>query len=493
MLISLIKQATIEKLNTKERMKVYESSYMIHKENIPESSYFTNIVSAVPKRDKIRITLSNESDDLFVFNNNVYDVEKYKEFMDGILDDEILEVRVKIDKTIEDGYFSVYDYNEFINDILKLPIEKVLRAFSQLLKEAERFLIFDIFEQVTMFTTKTMCFLPHGCESVNCEFDRKQQIIKCKEASYFYNFDIYEVIPDDFKLQICSPGNPLNELFDKIVTLLSISFISTSASLQDNQLRGAINGQRLMEYAVDVETLASNMILYKIYNWIYESGNAIDKIIIARNIISLHCKYISITEMDDKVMASIQSNYNLYLKENVKEYLELKNKVAEFISDIVSKTGEYACFLLNKFKSNVIAIFAFLFTVILANIVSDQPLSNIFTRDITILLESVLIASFLYLFICYAQSKYEINKVCDSYKLMKNNYLDILTQEDLNDIFDNDRIINNMKSTIQKTRKNYVIAWILFIVIAFCVIELVSVDPTVPKLIKFLKSIENIC
>ena len=157
------------------------------------------------------------------------------------------------------------------------------------------------------------------------------------------------------------------------------------------------------------------------------------------------------------------------------------------------KTGEYACFLLNKFKSNVIAIFAFLFTVILANIVSDQPLSNIFTRDITILLESVLIASFLYLFICYAQSKYEINKVCDSYKLLKNNYLDILTQEDLNDIFDNDRIINNMKSTIQKTRKNYVIAWILFIVIAFCVIELVSVDPTVPKLIKFLKSIGNIC
>ena len=67
MLISLIKQATIEKLNTKERMKVYESSYMIHKENIPESSYFTNIVSAVPKRDKIRITLSNESDDLFIF------------------------------------------------------------------------------------------------------------------------------------------------------------------------------------------------------------------------------------------------------------------------------------------------------------------------------------------------------------------------------------------------------------------------------------------
>lgn len=58
-------------------------------------------------------------------------------------------------------------------------------------------------------------------------------------------------------------------------------------------------------------------------------------------------------------MASIQSNYNLYLKENVKAYLELKNKVAEFISDTVSRTGEYATGLLDKFKSNIIAIFGF--------------------------------------------------------------------------------------------------------------------------------------
>lgn len=76
-------------------------------------------------------------------------------------------------------------------------------------------------------------------------------------------------------------------------------------------------------------------------------------------------------------MASIQSNYNLYLKDNVKDYLELKNKVAEFISDIVSKTGEYATSLLDKFKSNLIAIFGFIFSVILANVVSNQPLNNL--------------------------------------------------------------------------------------------------------------------
>ena len=49
-------------------------------------------------------------------------------------------------------------------------------------------------------------------------------------------------------------------------------------------------------------------------------------------------------------MASIQTNYNLYLRDNVTQYLELKNKVAEFITDIVSRTGEYATEMLDKFK-----------------------------------------------------------------------------------------------------------------------------------------------
>ena len=118
-------------------------------------------------------------------------------------------------------------------------------------------------------------------------------------------------------------------------------------------------------------------------------------------------------------MSSIQSNYNLYLKDNVAQYLELKNKVAEFISDIVSRTGEYATELLDKFKANMIAVFGFLFSVVIADIVSDQPLDNIFTKDITVIMELILAGSVVYLFICYGQSKYQIKKVYDSYENLK--------------------------------------------------------------------------
>ena len=206
----------------------------------------------------------------------------------------------------------------------------------------------------------------------------------------------------------------------------------------------------------------------------------------------MHCKYVSITEIDEKVMASIQSNYNLYLKENVKAYLELKNKVAEFISDTVSRTGEYATGLLDKFKSNIIAIFGFLFTVILANIVSNQPLDNLFTKEITIIVECVLLGSFVYLIICYCQSRYEIKKVWDSYEQLKLNYKDILTDEDLSEIFGNDEMLEKMKSSIRKSEKIYLSLWIIFLLGSIIVVESLSVCPVYPNILKTLEYISEL-
>ena len=362
-------------------------------------------------------------------------------------------------------------------------------SFSDLLKQVSEILVFDIYDTVRMFATKSMFFVPFGNSVTNSEFNRSQRIEKCKEVSYFYNFDTYELLPDDFKLMIDYESNPLTELFQKLTFLLSISFIATSSSISGSYLKGIINGQRTMEYQCEINQLPNNKNLYSIYNWIYTEGNAIDKAIIARNVISLHCKYVPVTEIDDKVMASIQSNYNLYLKENVKEYLNLKNKVAEFISETISKTGEYATGLLDKFKGNIIAIFGFMFSVILANVVSDQPLDNIFTKEITTLVECVIVGSFVYLVICYLQSRYEIQKVYDSYNQLKQNYKEILTEEDLHKIFGDDEMLFKMKKTISKSEKIYMGMWILFLISVLIVVECLSSSPNIQFIIDFVKKI----
>lgn len=205
-----------------------------------------------------------------------------------------------------------------------------------------------------------MYFMCPDNQKINEEFNRGQRLQDCREISYFYNQDIYELLPDDFKIIVDYEGNPLSELFHKLEAVLALCMLASNSLIQKENLKLQIIGQRSVEYTYALNKIGQNQFLYKIYDWIYSGGSSVDKALIARNIICLHCKYEPLIHLDAKVMAAIVSNYNLYLKENVTQYLELKNKVAEFISGTLSKTGEYATELLDKFKANLIAIFVFL-------------------------------------------------------------------------------------------------------------------------------------
>lgn len=477
MLETLLHRIGNEHVCASERVKIYEASFDFCKNNKPSYTYFENIIKAIPLRDSIQIVLQDENESICQFNRERISQELYDSFLEKVLDDEIISCKIEVTKTLKDNFFSIYNYQKFAEDILQLTIEKSIKAFSELLREVSEKIIFEMFDESPMFATKTLFFIPTGNTVESSQFSRKERIDKCKDVSYFYNFDIYEVLPDDFKIEINYRNNPLTALFQKIEMLLAISFIASSSSLNGNVIHGKIHGQRTVEYNSSVDNVSYNGTLYKIYNWIYTEGSAIDKSIIARNIISLHCKYIPITEIDEKVLASIQSNFNLYLKDNVMQYLELKNKVAEFIIEIVAKTGEYATDILEKFKTNLIAVFGFLFTVILANIVSEQPLNNIFTRDVTIIMECVLFGSVVYLIICYVQSQYQMKKVYNSYEQIKKNYNEILTEEDLAEIFENDKMMKEMKKSIKKSEKIYLAIWIIFLLVSLIILECVSTEP----------------
>lgn len=179
--------------------------------------------------------------------------------------------------------------------------------------------------------------------------------------------------------------------------------------------------------------------------------------------------------------------------DNVSRYIQLTNKLAEFISEVVSKTGDYVTSLLDDFKKNLIAILGFLFTVILANVVSDQPLDNIFTRDITLILEAVLLGSVVYLIICISEAKYKVKKVQDSYDALKTNYSSLLTSEDIAQAFGNDKLITKMVNEVNRGIIRYSLLWGLFILFLLVAIEIISTEPFVTPLLQHLfTTIKNI-
>ena len=483
-MLERIRNQITELRKEEERRYTYEAEFSFSKELPVQYSEWMNTIWDISNRDKIKIYLVSEGGESFDLKENVE--EEYAEFLKGLESDETVEVSLTIDKKIVNGYLSVYSFEKFAEDISSLPIDKILTVFSNFMKKAGRSITFELFDSRDMFYTKTMFFLTAGSRPLDLDFDRTNRLLECRENAYFYNQDNYELLPDDFKIEIGYEGNPLKDLFLKMETILSACLLASNSFIQDGKLKLQIMGQRSMEYHDTLENIQGNNNLYKIYNWIYSGGSIVDKVIIARNIICLHCKYESLLNISDGVMASIQTNYNLYLRDNVTQYLELKNKVAEFITDIVSRTGEYATEMLDKFKTNLLAILGFLFSVILANIVSDQPLDNIFTKDITILSEIVLIASFGYLFISYQQSKYELQKVYSSYDKLKDSYREILTEDDIRECFQNDEIKTEMKRTIDRSVRIYLIMWGGILLSLLILVEYMSSEPFIWPILKFL-------
>lgn len=465
----------IDNFEVSERMKIVEISFEVATVKLPNKDTFLSLFDNIPLRDTLHINF-NIFEDCFSFSNRQRaGLNEYDTFVDSLELDDIVCVEMTIKKEVSENVFSIYDFNLFAQDINNLPIKQVMSAFSLLLNGIN-YLIFDLFDQDYFFTTKTMIFAPTN-KNIVCNFDafiRANRIQDCKDTSYFYNLSTYQIIPDDFYLEVDFEYNPLSEVFNKLTTILSLTYIASSSSIIDEMLSLQISGQRSLECTYNLQNIKYNLEFYKIFNWIYTDGSPIDKSLIARNIISLHCKFTELLDIDEKTLSSIQSNFSLYLKSSVNQYLELKNKLAEFICNVVSKTGEYTTLLLKDFKNNLIAILVFLFSVILANIVSSQPLENIFTNDITAIFECVLLGSFIYLVICVFEANYKIKKVCQSYNSLKMNYDNILSPMDIKEIFKNDELINSMVRSVKKGKWIYTILWLAFILGAFFILENIS-------------------
>lgn len=474
-----------------ERSKILDIEFNYSVESFPQYSQLVDLIHSFPQRDNVVISLTNENDDLFYLSSQDFSSQqKYDSFRTDCEYSEQISAKISINKNVKNGVISIYDFLSFAQELSELSLEGLLSSFSALLSESNQ-LIFEVFDKEILFKTKTMMFSSGSV--VLDPFDRDYRINMCSETTHFYEQAIYQVLPDDFHIEIDFEGNPLSEMFDKVTHILSLIYLSSSASLNHEILQLQVTGQRTLEFQCQYATAIPNPELYKIYNWIYTGGNSTDKALIARNILCLHCRFSDIQKIDGKTFASIQSNYNLYLKDNVSQYIQLTNKLAEFITEEVAKTGDYAISMLEKFKTNLLAIFGFIFTVVLANIVSDNPLDNILTHDITFILEAVLFGSVIYLVICIFETRYKMRKVYDSYIALKKNYSSVLTPEDLNLAFDEDRLMTEMRNEVSRGMRRYACLWGIFILTAFLAIEIVSSEPFVwPLMQKLFSIIKNI-
>ncbi len=475
-------------LKVSERGTVLEVTLECRGDTLPSDETVKAILGQCHPRDEASLSLVSGIGESLYFRTQE-DVTGTEEFRDDLDPDDTVEIKLTVDKRIVEGSMSIYSYQHFSEWLLSRSLRELMHSFDMFIAKENAF-VFDLLNDDLLLATKTIVFRTKDKSIDQTAFDRLGRLALCRQVASFHNAGEYGLLPDDFHVVVSQRGDALVARFAQLETLLSMVYIGSSSALDGNGFTVRIDGHKNTSFCYQTDTgLAANTELFRIYDWIYTDGNPADKAIIARNVISHHCKYVDLIRTTDETYASIQSNFALYQKDNVYKYLELKNKLAEFIIDLVARFGEATLGLADKLKANMTAFFAFLVTAFLGNLVSSNPvpLTGIFTKEITRLSYFVLAGSLAYMIIGLAEMHYKMQRISKGYDALKDGYRELLDENDLAEMFRQDKVLRENQAEAARLRIIICAVWLIALVAVFFVVEALSTAPVLlPHLRAFL-------
>lgn len=416
-------------------------------------------------QDKISFSISNNVETKLTFNT-IKDIKDYK-YKQESYDTEKGKITMKIIKKEKSDYLTIYSLNSFVNFIQKKEIEDILQLFDT---NIPTFKILD--GNSYNFYTKYFIFLDNSnfsnqVKELKAKHDnsyREQQRNKIDENSHFANRRKIKFIPEDFYILNKSDNAIINTLFDKITLALVLSAFSNISEFSHDLLCYKMNGYKTISKKYKFNDFDTKFFekYYKAYQEVFNAKtiNIADKLELARNIITLHVIGNDFTNIHGNILDSIKSSYNIYLKENIKKYIDIKHKITDSIFSLSNKFDEVAYKLTSSFKTSFYTLITFFISLILLKIINKTDSNfHIFTEEILIFLSSILFGMFLFKHYNIHEVKQTTNRLQKTYKQLKEQYTDILDKNDLEQIFSKYNFEKNNLDFIEEQIKKYNLLW----------------------------------
>lgn len=413
---------------------------------------------------------------------------------------ETMLMSISIDKKIalqNGNKLHIFKLDNFISNVF----EKTGTGILSLLKnfDLQRELIFNVWEDINSFGTETIKFVSQKEQSSSNEIKFSREAISSKrnKSCHFINDSEYKFVPEDFF--ITSSGfyhADIKSVFDSLLTTFLIVHLADTSEIifndKDNVLHidYKFKGYRLITEMIALESINSRNAseLFDIYKWIYDSGNFIDKIGLARNIISIHMVDKSMTSINSGTLKSIESGYDIYLKDNVKQYIEIKNKISEFLIAQSDKASDITKNMFSTFKTSFWSIITFFISVFLIKIITSNSYKGTVTIETLIVTLVFIMLSFVYWYFTNKEVLEEKERLLNRYDTIKDRYKDLLNEDDLNNIINTEQLKRDDTNYIESRRVRFSRIWNGFnVILAIVVLGLYFVDKNLP----FDNQIEN--
>lgn len=419
---------------------------------------------SIKYNNDVLLSWAQESRTSDVWNN-------IKEELKHLEDDPSLEFSIKIYKTsaIEKSNKShIFVLKNFVEGPLSQPdlnFIEFLRNF-----KLSKVITFKVWDEQIDFGTQSIRF-EHVSFTTNHVIDsslRESTITKRNKSCHFTNDSDYKFMPDDFKLLTQCPDPVISEKFNRLMLVFVLIYLCDYSEIivkEESYLDYKMKGYRLISNRIKLDSITSLGAdeLYGIYDWVYNQGNFIDKIGLAKNIISIHMTGDDFTTLSKGALRSIESGYDIYLKENVKQYIEIKNKISELLISQADKASDITKNMFATLKTSFWSLVSFFVTSVLVKILSAKGEDAvIISGEIVVLMVVFTVFSFIYLFLSECEVREEKTRLFDRYTTIKDRYKDLLNENDLNKIIDVSALKTKDETYIQRRRKAYRWVWISF-------------------------------
>lgn len=450
--------------------------------NVPDQSSLKSACIDLKTYDRIELLISiDKHEPVSIYLNKVDQLSSFLLDVEATKEQKIInssfEVQVNIYKEIVNSTVNVYSYSEFLEYLSSISLSALLHSFNRLICKEQVNTFLFINEEIKIIT-KTFKFVSKSDSPSNTlsnSFDREGIIRERAEVCSFNQSSELQLIPQDFQV-INSSGSveELRKLISKVSVIVSFSYLADISELQNqDSFFFKINGYKSITNTVRFDDISADQSddTFKIFRWVYSDGGTNDKLGLARNLISMTIDTETL-KIDESTLPSILSNYEIYLKKNVQNYIQLKVKISDFLDKADAKANDLVVSFGKTFRNNLVAFIGYFFTVIIVRYVNSGNLDVLFTAEVAYLSLAFLGASFIILLLTIWDSINERDRLIALYHKTKKRYKYLLDESDLKRIFSNDEEHNNDIRYINIKVLVYSLVWgasiVAFTLIVLC-------------------------
>lgn len=411
---------------------------------------------------------TDQSDSVDFSSSNIQKISERLTRLDDLLSssdtDEVIKFELFIKEKVVGSVVNIFSSSSFLSYISSFNLQDFLEEIEEI-NFTDR-IDFCIWEDFKSFNSESLFFYSvypvlSSDRSAVSSILREDLIENRAKVSHFVNAKDNKLTPSDFKFISGTPEDKLSDFFNGVFGALCYIFLSDFSSVKNNELEVYVKGYKKVtdKFSFDELKGASHKELYDIYEWAYSDGSFVDKIGVARNVISIHLSNGRLINFSSGLLDSVRSGYELYLKENVKQYIEIKNKINDFLYSQSDKAQNLVDGLFSNLKASIWTISTFFISIFLLRVVTGKSLQGAVTYEVFLVSLLLVFITSIYVFFVYSSLKEDKGRLLGKYSEVRDRYKDLMNENDLNKIIDVKEIVNRENKYIQKRSCNYMKVW----------------------------------